>query len=89
MDASIWAMKLSLRELRAIAGMTVRQLGERMGLQDEDIVDLEATPLRQLHVDELVRYCDGISMPITITVDVHSRPRGRVEILSTRKRRPS
>jgi predicted RNase H-like nuclease (RuvC/YqgF family) len=61
-----------------------------MGLQDEDVHDLEAMEIRQLDVDELVRYCTGLGMPVTITVDVHSLPRvesSRVEIFSTRKRR--
>jgi hypothetical protein len=63
-------------------------VGERLGLQDEEVQDLEARALRQLTVDELVRYCDALGMLVTITVGVHSRPAGKVEILSTRKRRP-
>jgi len=82
-------VKLSLRELRAIAGQTVRQVAERMGLQDEEVVDLEKIELRRLSVDELARYCDALGMPVTITALVHSRPTGQVEILSTRKRRTS
>lgn len=79
---------LTLRELRAIAGMTLAQLGEPLGLQDEEVQDLERSELRSLTVNQVVRYCDGLGMPLTISVDVHSRPKGTVEILSTRKRCP-
>jgi transcriptional regulator with XRE-family HTH domain len=78
---------LSLRELRAIAGMTLVQMGERLGLQDEEVQELKRSELRSLTVDQLVRYCSALGMPVTITVGVHSRPAGKVEILSTRKLR--
>ena len=77
---------LTLRELRAIAGMTLAQLGQRLGLQDEEVQELERRELRSLTVDQVARYCSALDMPVTITVSVHSRPAGKVEILSTRKR---
>jgi transcriptional regulator with XRE-family HTH domain len=58
--------RLSLAECRRRAGLTQRQVAQKLGVSQARVSDIETTDIRYLQIATIVRYTEAIGARLTI-----------------------
>ena len=66
------ARTVSLRELRAGAGLTQTVVAERMGISQRRVSAVESTPIRALEVRTLIAFVAALGGSVSVTAELEA-----------------